>query len=528
MPSEQRLHPVSILFALGGTLKALALPALLLLFGSTRSSPQPGRFPPGPQDSWEIWALVLLIPAVAVALARYYSFRLRYDESEIVVHTGLVFRNVRHIPYARIQNLGAVRNVFHRLLGVIEVRIETGAGNEPEATIRVLPLSALDEMRRRVFESRVTQAAPDAVGAGVDAAVTPAAAAAHESGRSSARTLLALPLRELMLEGILDNRGMLVIGALFGLLWEFGLVESLADRLFGDASYGRGLLRDIATGLAAGRFPLARMLAALAAAGAAIVVLQLASIGWTTVRLYGFRLSRIGEDLRTEFGLLTKVSTTIPLQRIQTVTVQEGPLQRLASRVSVRVETAGGVAGGGAATQEREAIAPILRRSALPDLLREIVPELDLALVGWQPVHPGAFRRAVKGAVAASIVMSAAVALWAAWGGAVALVVTLPLTIWSTRMYVRHLGWAADEQVVIFRSGWLWRRMTIARTSKIQAVMAAQSPFDRRTGMGSVRVDTAGSSERSHRVDVPYLPWDVALSLRQQLAARAASTVFRW
>ena len=31
MPSEQRLHPISILFAFGGSLKAFALPGLLVL-----------------------------------------------------------------------------------------------------------------------------------------------------------------------------------------------------------------------------------------------------------------------------------------------------------------------------------------------------------------------------------------------------------------------------------------------------------------------------------------------------------------
>ena len=42
MLSEHRLHPASILFALVGSLKAFALPALLLFFSSLRSSPSTG------------------------------------------------------------------------------------------------------------------------------------------------------------------------------------------------------------------------------------------------------------------------------------------------------------------------------------------------------------------------------------------------------------------------------------------------------------------------------------------------------
>ena len=95
-------------------------------------------------DGWEVWLLVLFIPAVLLSIARYLSFRLRYEENELVIRSGLIFRNERHIPYSRIQNVDAIQNLFHRLIGVVEVRVETGGGKEEEARLSVLPLSALD------------------------------------------------------------------------------------------------------------------------------------------------------------------------------------------------------------------------------------------------------------------------------------------------------------------------------------------------------------------------------------------------
>jgi len=55
-----------------------------------------------------------------------------------------------------------------------------------------------------------------------------------------------------------------------------------------------------------------------------------------------------------------------------------------------------------------------------------------------------------------------------------------------------------------------------------------QSPFDRRHRMASVRVDTAGAADASHRVDIPYLPVETATALFGQLGTAAARTVFRW
>ena len=56
---------------------------------------------------------------------------------------------------------------------------------------------------------------------------------------------------------------------------------------------------------------------------------------WAVVRLYGFRLTLADDDARSEFGLLTRVATTIPLRRIQVLTVREGPLHRYFERVAV-------------------------------------------------------------------------------------------------------------------------------------------------------------------------------------------------
>jgi membrane protein YdbS with pleckstrin-like domain len=46
--------------------------------------------------------------------------------------------------------------------------------------------------------------------------------------------------------------------------------------------------------------------------------------------------------------------------------------------------------------------------------------------------------------------------------------------------------------------------------------------------MASVRIDTAGASEASHRVDIPFLRRDAADELLSSLAAKAEQTEFRW
>lgn len=502
MPSEHRLHPLSILFSFGALIRNFALPWILLLV-TARSA----------DWDWQVWTLLFVVPNALVSISRYVSFRYRYDANELVIRSGLLFRNERHIPYARIQNLDAVQNVLHRVLKVVEVRVETGAGRRPEATMSVLPVSAFEEMRRRVFEEKGAMEVP--ADAGVPSPI-------------SGRTILHLPPRELIICGLIQNRGVVVIAAAFGVLWELGLVDASMDRLFGEQASGRGVARDFVRAMfGQGGLPVGRIVLTLAAFVGLLLFIRLISMGWALVRLHGFRLSRVGEDLRTEFGLLTRVVATIPLRRIQTLTIREGPLHQLAGRVSVRVDTAGGD-GGEDTTTQREWLAPILRREELSALLREVLPELNLADVGWCAPHPRAFRRALKEWIFVAVLISLPFVLLLKWWDLVLFAALLGWAFVVAHLYVKHLGWALTEGVVLFRSGWGWKQVSIARYAKIQAVAIQESPFDRRTGMAGLMVDTAGAGDASHRVHIPYLPRETARGLCDFLAAQAGRTEFKW
>ena len=493
MQAEQRLHPLSILFRLAAQVRWFAVPGLLVLATGAMGW------------GWELWLMPLAIPFAILSVVEYVFFRYRYDAHEMVIRTGFLFRNERHVPYARIQNLHAVQNVFHRLWKVVEVRVETGGADEPEATLSVLPVSAYEEMRRRVFGE---QSEP-----------------AEETAPAPDQPLLHLPPPELMLAGFIQNRGFVVLAAAFGLLWEVGVL----DRMLGKEVSWRGLTRAVlAALLGQGGFPLGGIALTIAALIFLVVISRALSMGWALVSLYGFRLTLAGEDLRAEYGLLTRVSTTIALRRIQTLTVRQGVLHRLFKRAAVRVGLAGGGGEEGESKTQREWLAPILPRDEVPRLLSEVLGERDFAGLAWRGVHPRAFRREVKGWIAVAVLASLPFAVPLKGWALLVLAVLLAWAFVAARQTIAHMGWALSEGAVFFRSGWLRRQVTAVRFTQIQAVTVRESPFDRRAGMASVRVDTAGAAELSHRVDIPYLPRETAWELCDLLATQADRTAFRW
>ena len=500
MRSDYRLHPASVLLGLGSQLKNLALPGVLVLVGVNRAG-----------ADWEPWLMLLLVPSTLVAIVRYVTFRYRFEPNELVIRSGLVFRNERHVPYARIQNLDAVKNVAHRLLGVVEVHLQTGGGKEPEAVMSVIPVGAFEEMRRRVFQHR---------DADVDVQQEPAPAP---------RSILRLSPREILLCGFIENRGVVVIAAAFGLLWELGLADAWFEQVFGEETSGRGLIRSLIAAVMGSAGLSARQVAAtLAAFLALFVFVRLLSMLWALIRLYGYELARSDDDLRTAFGLFTRIEATIPLHRIQTLTIEEGPWHRLFKRVGVKVETAGGGSGSDGATTaaDRAWLAPVLRSTDLPALLHEVLPEVDLTSVEWHGLDALAFRRAFRSLLMFGLPGAGALVMVLTWWTP-ALVTTI--VVWAlvnSTQYVRRTGWTMTATAVVFRSGWIWRSITVAPFAKIQAVALRESPFDRGWGMAAVEVDTAGTG--GGRVTIPFLARETAGELHASLAVEASRTEFKW
>jgi putative membrane protein len=335
--------------------------------------------------------------------------------------------------------------------------------------------------------------------------------------------LLALPPRELIIAGFIENRGMVLIAGAIALIQQTGVSDRWFERVLTSDS---GLIAAAATRW----FGDAQLTVARGALFLTIVVLllllfvRLLSTAWAVVRLYDFRLTRAGDDLHATYGLLTRVSTTIPLRRVQTILIRDGVLHRLLGRRSVIVETAGGSLTTTGAP-EREPIAPILRERDLPALLHEIHPGLSLSDVEWQPVDARAFGRILRGTLLWPLMLTGAAYVVLGSRALLVLPMLLIFGVVHARLRARTLAWSLTRDAVAARDGALTRTTRVARFDRVQAVALTRNPFDVRLHMARLRADTAGA--RGGLV-IPFLGDDTAHGLHAELVARTASTAFTW
>jgi len=486
---RERLHPMSWLFAVIAFGRQFIVPLIAAaLFGSREGEP--------------IWLATVLVPMLLAAVWKQYFYRYGFAADALVIREGLFFHNIRRIDYARIENVDTERGILHRLLGVAEVKVETSTGGKPEALIQVLSLAAADALRRQVFARRSEEVEP------------------QQSTQPSAPELH-LPPSEVIKFGLIDNRGMVVVAGLFGLLYETGLLEawsvSLRERLnlqtFDQIVAGDWLIQ---AGVV-----LATLLAVL-------IVLRVFSVVLALLTLYDFTLARAAGDLKVRYGLLTRLSLTLRLSRIQAVHRTETLLHRLFDRVSLRVDLAGGTRGQGEQNQDAAKsvrwLAPVVEPARGDELIALALPDVRFATPPqWQPLAPGAHKRVFRmSAFFWSFAGVALAAITREYYPLALVAIGLPISWWHARMYVRYTGWALQEDALFVRMGWLTRTLAVVPRNRIQTAQWAESPFDRRHAMASVTVDTAGAGSRSDVVRIDYLERDVAVELARELYTSVA------
>jgi len=483
MQSEEfktrRLHPVSILFRSGAYVKSLIIPGLIVLLLSSG-------------NRYELWIMIFFIPAVAYSLLNYFFLRYTMGPDEMIVKEGVIFKNVRNIPYSRIQNIDLKQNLLHRWFSVADVTVETAGGARPEAVLKVISMDAVEKMRRQVFTEKravIDEAAPES------------------------EMLLAMSAKDLALFGLISNKGVAVILAALGLTWEFDedgkVFKTIKDLFF-------PFLSGMPT-----------YMVVIISVVILVIVLKLLSIIWAFFKLYRFSLERYEEDLHTKCGLFTLHTAVIPRFRIQCIRIIETFVQRILNISSLKVVTAGG-GELDEAPISRKLLAPVADNEKMKRLLFEIQPEISFEGISWTKVDPRAKKRIFKKGIVISLIITAITCIFLSWFGLLAMIPLLFISYIGATLEMKVLGYALTGGAVLVRHGWWVRKRTGAPYSKIQVVSLKENPFDRRYGMASITVDTAGAAGSMIRIKIPYLQMETAKQILNSLNNKTAASEFRW
>lgn len=442
----RRLHPATVLLDLirRGPSTVLAIPAALAVTS---------------EAGWLAIAATALGAAVVWAAARWlgwWRFAYTLTSDALVIESGVLSRQRRTIPFDRVEDVNVEQPLLARLFGLARVTLETGGAGSNEGSLDSVSLAEAERLRD-VIRGRV-----------VGETVEP----------TGGEALFAMSTGRVLLFGLFN----------FSLVWlaVIGAAAQYGDRWWRRLAIDDALWNSLGEGARGASALLWGMLAlALLALGVGAGLVR------TVLRDHGYRLEDEGARLRRTRGLFTRSEVVIARRRIQLAAVRTGPLTRAFRWRRVSAQTLGGADAEGA--RGHQALAPF---ASIAETDR-VLTALDLAEIGgdlMRPVARGhawrAFARNSLWPVLATIAAGVFAGPVAALAALLFFVPVVALALLARRHH--RYGLSSDRLMVV--RGVLRRTSWIVPLDRVQSVAVESGWLQRRLGLATVVVDTAGAS----------------------------------
>ena len=470
----QRTSPLSLVSrALHGLQQAI-LPMAAIIFGSQSADLGIGL-------TIAVLIAVLLVNFAATALS-WWRTQYRIGSDDVRVHTGIFGRQARSVPFERIQDVSLEQGLVARMLGLVEVRFETGAGGKDELKLAYVSQQAGEALRETV-RLRIDPAAhpeDSASPAGKQGIVVKPLSSDEGS------PLFVMTPKRLLVFGIFEF-SLIVFAVLAGAaqqfdfllpfdLWDF---DDWEDRLTGPGAWLAGLGTT------------ARIV------GALIAILALGLVGLTTgiartfAREFAFRLDHTARGLRRRRGLFTRSDVIMPVHRVQAVTVDTGPIRRWwgwhgLSLISLASD----------AKSANHSVAPFARLAEIDPIAKAAGFVVPGDTTQW---HRSSARYRIDRAILSALPPALATLITAALGFTPLAAGLAFLAVFSAaRHYLlwRHERHALDIDQVMTRKGWLSPILKLAARRKLHSASIIQGPLARRRGYAEMRFGLAGGTLR--------------------------------
>jgi putative membrane protein len=368
-----------------------------------------------PELRWLLLGIALVVVlAAAIGFVSWYFTRFVIDDEELRVETGAIFKSSKKVPFERLQSVDIIQPFAARLFGLVELRLEVGAGDN---TIKLRYLARAKASRLRDYLLVRAHGEHSSLEGAEHGEGTSAFTDLSQADRPLVVITPAMLVGSFLVSSEFLITGILTIGAV------------VVTGVLGVIVYALPGLLPAAIGL-------------------------LSLISRRLIGMFNFTLADSSRGLRITRGLTNLTSQSVPLDRIQGLSVSQPMLWKKLGwwRVDVDILGYGSSEGENNENNATNVLLPVATREQLRVTLDRVLPGVDLDAI---ELHPSPRR-----------------SRWLAW-----------YNFWTLR-------YGYDDRVLITEHGWLTHHRDIVPHAKSQSVRIEQGPWQRRLRLADVHVDT--------------------------------------
>ncbi|MCH4159742.1 MAG: PH domain-containing protein [Bifidobacterium sp.] len=437
---------------------------------------------------WTIWAVgtaIVLCACVIAPLLSYLNTKYRLTGESVEYHSGIVVRKHNIIAYSHIHAISSDEPFYYKPFSVVKLNIASAGITSADMLLKAVPSKVqyeLEHLRNASHSSRLDSAATHEE---LSAETLPAGGNASTEGvqqpeqaQVQGTRLYRASTSDILLYALTDLRFLAAIVALFGL---FDRVRDVvSEQLFDEAA------STVSSFLRGGVLVVILLVLFL------VVSIMLVSVANSMLQFYGFEVWRREDDLVIIRGLMTRRRVTVPVDRIQSVDIQQSVIRRMLhlNSVTLALSASHGEDDDGDSTSI--SVLPVIRQRELIDTLARVLPQWDipnphvqrtarhltryLLFVPWVTTT-----LAVLSVVLFAVIKHEEILLW--W----ALLPLLLGALWSLLRWLRgrYEGFQLldDHRIVVSGARGFALFWVVTRRSRIQSVQRQTSWMRQRRGI---------------------------------------------
>lgn len=436
--------------------------------------------------------IILLFSMIAgLQVFRWAKTWISIQEQAIVIEVNTLKRKKNTIGIKNISNINLEQNLFERMMGTCKVKMDTNSMSTADSTdvqivlkkeqaqkFQKLILGMIEESYQ-VKDSRVVAAADEQI---------------NEPGAG---------IEEMMVQGIFSLK---LISIPLLLLSIIGMVSMISE-VVQEGTLEEGVFSVLSSVLLIGVFG--------------------ASVLWDIIKgfiqYYGFKSFRVGDRLYIRYGLIKKVSYTIPVDKINAVKLVQTPQARIMGRYMAELVNVG---LGDDIKEEQSFFLLYAKKEAVLEKIRKLLPEFS------DELDTEAHRQTSKvwivwmlPATIYMIVMAATMFILTEFlkkEMVIVVAVIVTATVFILLCVVGNYftkGYYVGEKSLKLVNGYIGKKILLVKYSKIQHMETEQNFLAKyfRIQKGSIHL-LASATNSVHTI--PYFPEEEVSLIRERILSQ--------
>ncbi|WP_041638469.1 PH domain-containing protein [Anoxybacillus flavithermus] len=446
MHEKKRLHPIAIVIYIVKRLKQGPFLALALLLAIKEKT----------GDPFVDWLPLFLFLFYAM-LAGYMSWRrftYRLQENDMYIEQGVFVKKKRYIPFERIQGISHSSGLLQRLVGVVQVHIETAGRqiDEPEVVLLAISAEEANQIERAVRHQKQQRPKTE----------------------DKSDVIFTLRFRDVFFLSVTSGGVFSVIaaiGAFFSDFNDFISFEWLNTFLPTD---------DMST---------------IAFLFIVLVIAYVLSVAGHLFRYSNFTVEKQKNTITMKTGLLQRKSISTSIERVQAIAVKESPIRHLFGYVSVHLIHAGGSLDDG--KHGSLLLFPLVRKNEVASLIATCFPKYHLHDSFQSLPARARWRYMLRLLYTVMLIPIITIVFFQRFET----LLLLLLAIYVGYRSYKQAGVAIKSEQLALRSGWLTIKTVYMLKHRIQSLTISQTRMQQRLRLCTVRA-TVMPGIRKKVVDV--------------------------